>query len=576
MKDENKPIKDRESEKGAALITVLMISMLLLVASTGLILEVSMNTANVSDATSEQQAYTAAESGIQSAINVLRGNVVLTDANRIDTTKPATDAANRINFRRAVGLSTSNLGNDASGNARLSRWMNYNYLPSGAIVGTRITLGDLTYNPQSGNAFSVSISDPDNTGEIVSFNTQGKFFDPTDNTWKSTIRIGTSPNMADIIYTANSANNLNVTSGSANTNFGSFRISPVGGGSFVLGQDIRFQISVNMTAPYTVTKVLRGSIKAGTFTSTSVVRFDFDSQYFDIMGSMISLNSDPMNVTVGSTTVVSGNITSAEPYRVVIRSTGYGPRNSMKILEATIQKNFFNGLPAPATLTLIGGSGPGYVFEPGDSANVTYSGDDVVSNIIIPPVGVINDTNLADVQSKLCPTCKPNTIGSPANVTTEMPDWLQSTQNLDNVIQNLRQVAQASGRYYANGEVPPDLGNNLTANGITFVDGDLEMAGSGGGLLIVTGKVRFNGAFDFNGLIIITGANGLDRRGGGNGLLQGNIVIAPYNPNNINGGFLTPKYDISGGGNSELRYNSSSFANGLTAVSNFVLGVAEK
>src|SRR5687767_9184258 len=114
-------VKNKEGEKGAALVMVVMITLLLLAAVGGLLLEVSMNTANVTDATAEQQAYNAAESGVQSAINVLRGNVLL------DSTKPASDPVNQISFRKAVKLSDSNANGDPSTVARLSRWMNYNY-----------------------------------------------------------------------------------------------------------------------------------------------------------------------------------------------------------------------------------------------------------------------------------------------------------------------------------------------------------------------------------------------------------------------------------------------------------------
>ena len=77
-------------------------------------------------------------------------------------------------------------------------------------------------------------------------------------------------------------------------------------------------------------------------------------------------------------------------------------------------------------------------------------------------------------------------------------------------------------------------------------------------------------------MIIVTGSGGLERSGGGNGVLRGNTVVAPYNAANLNAGFLAPKYNISGGGSSTIRFDSSSVANGMTAVSNFVLGVAEK
>ncbi len=60
------------------------------------------------------------------------------------------------------------------------------------------------------------------------------------------------------------------------------------------------------------------------------------------------------------------------------------------------------------------------------------------------------------------------------------------------------------------------------------------------------------------------------------------MIVAPYNsnslscnPNNVTC-FLAPKYDISGGGGSEIVYNSNNVANGLGALSNFVKGVAEK
>ena len=66
--------KDRKNERGAALVTVMLVSFLLMVAVVGLLLESSMNTANVTDATSEEQAYYAAESGIQSVIDALRHN----------------------------------------------------------------------------------------------------------------------------------------------------------------------------------------------------------------------------------------------------------------------------------------------------------------------------------------------------------------------------------------------------------------------------------------------------------------------------------------------------------------------
>lgn len=578
MKDNLEKTKNREGERGAAMVMVLLVSLLLLTASAGLLLESSMNTANVTDAVAELQAYNAAESGVQSAVNVLRGNVVPNPL--IDSTKPSTHANNRIDFRKAVSLASSNLSTDTSATARFSRWLNYNYTPDGATNPERITLSSGAYNPQNGYAFSVSVFDPDNTGNVLSYSTSGTI----DGT-SSAKTFGGGLDAVTITYIPVTVSNLNVSSGLANTNIGSFSITTAGLGS-TIAADVRFEIAVTMSKPYVAVKMIRGFIKAGTITANSVgsVRLEFGSTNYDFMGSMISvlnldaskrLTPNASNVNGGLTTI---NITTtpAEPQRLLIRSTGYGPRGARKQLEAVIQKNFFGGLSAPATLTLIG-SVSDFAFSAGSSQNVTYSGDDVVTSVIIPSIGTTNETNLNSVLTNLAgSSSKADIIGAPANISVETPDWLKTAKNLDDVVQALRDVAEASGRYYPSGQSPPNFGNNANATGITFVDGDVSLSGNGGGILVCTGQLTLHGGFDFNGLIIVTGAGGVDRRGGGNGLLQGNIVIAPYNPANTAGGFLSPKYDISGGGTSEIRYNSSSVANGMTAVSNFVIGVAEK
>ncbi|HVE59131.1 MAG TPA: hypothetical protein VNB22_20070 [Pyrinomonadaceae bacterium] len=565
--------KNRKGEKGAAMVMVLMITLLLLAAIGGLLLEVSMNTANITDATAEQQAYNAAESGIQSAINVLRGNILL------DPTKPASDPVNQVNFRKAVTKSVSNAAGDTSNVARLSRWMNYNYTPTGASIADRIKLNP-NYEPRTGYAFGVSVIDPDNTGNIIAFNTTktggGAIYDSRDKTWKNTITFAT----LTITYTPSTPTTLDVSSGSANTSYGNFQFSGTGD----IPEDLRFEVLVNMTAPYSISRGLRGYIKAGKVTAGSydTVQVDFDSKVSQLMGSTITLDNDPMSPDATNGKIsVTGNMTSAEPFRVVVTSTGYGPRGAKKVLEATIQKNFFNGMTAPATLTLVGPAA-GAVFEPGSSSVTEYSGKDVASTVIIPPIGTTNDANLETVLQKTSgdPPHPFNgkITGTSANVNSEMPFWLQNPTNLNGTVESLKLTAISSGRYFPSGTTPPNVGDNATARGITFVDGDLILTPelSGGGILVVTGKLTLKGNFNFNGLILVTGANGVERSGGGTGTLQGNIIVAPYNPSNLNAGFLPPKYDLSGGGNSGVIYNSSSVANGMVAVSNFVLGVAEK
>lgn len=143
----------KRDERGAALLTVLMISALLVSTGGALLLVSSMAMRTAVDSTAEMQAYYAAEAGMQSTLNVLRGNVA-PNASFPEGTK--------INFRGAMTPSTSNAPSDTSGTARLSGWLNYNYTPSGESAPDRVTLSS-SYTPTTGLAYSVAVSDPDNT-----------------------------------------------------------------------------------------------------------------------------------------------------------------------------------------------------------------------------------------------------------------------------------------------------------------------------------------------------------------------------------------------------------------------------
>ncbi|MFL6374651.1 MAG: hypothetical protein ACJ73D_08310 [Pyrinomonadaceae bacterium] len=589
---------ERNGEKGAAMVMALMISFLLLAASAGLLLESSLNTQNVSDITAEQEAYNAAESGIQSAVNVLRGNVVPSPL--IDSTKPATDDANKINFVKALRLSTSDVNGDASSSARLSRWLTYD-----GTCNDRVILGSSGCTMTGTYGFSVTISDPDNTGTQVSYTTTGRFFD-SDSTDITQRTYGSGGNTLIVKYTGTTQTNLDVSAGPTNTNFGKFTLTINGTGASIPAFN-RFEIQIHMTKPYNETRVIRGYVETN---SSGPPKIIFDAQTFTLQGSVMTLNFAwglPTNVSVmgppqrygyeatmsTGDDVITGTMTSPEPVRVLVRSTGYGPRGAMKKLEAIVQKDSFNDLSAPATLTLVGPtstSSPAssFLFNPGSSNVTVYSGDDVASTDIIPPIGVMNPTNLNTVEDSVSgqPPHPFNgtVIGSPSDVSPETPDWLANPAALDTTIKGLANVAQSSGGFFPSGTAPTSWGNNAAGTGITFCDGNCSLSGNGGGILVVTGTLTLSGSLNFNGMIIVTGQGGITRSGGGNATIQGNIVVAPYVGSRMQDSidpastdtFLSPQYDLSGGGNSTVVYNSKTLANSMLAVSNYVLGVAEK
>src|SRR6267378_818759 len=136
----------RIRERGAALLTSLLVSTALLIAGGALIQITSMSARNAFDSTAETQAYYGAEAGLQAALNALRGNAAHTGS-----TLPS--GMTTINFRNAYIPASSNDcpngtgGNPASlcsatipceGCARLSRWLPYSDTQT---AGTRVTVG---------------------------------------------------------------------------------------------------------------------------------------------------------------------------------------------------------------------------------------------------------------------------------------------------------------------------------------------------------------------------------------------------------------------------------------------------
>ena len=125
------------NERGAALLTMLLVSILLLSAGLALVTSTSVSTTATIDTTAEMQAYAGAEAGLEAALNVLRGNIA-PDAS-LGTTK--------MNFRNAANPATSNKTSDpwATGNAavsRLSGWLNYSYQNPAVENDWRVPLTD--------------------------------------------------------------------------------------------------------------------------------------------------------------------------------------------------------------------------------------------------------------------------------------------------------------------------------------------------------------------------------------------------------------------------------------------------
>lgn len=108
-----RPARPRSSERGAALVMSLLISLLMLAAGGALLMATGRSASNAADSTAEAQAYYAAEAGLQSALSVVRGN------------RPSTTPGTEPKFRTLLcGTDTSCKNDDSNGaTGNLGLWL---------------------------------------------------------------------------------------------------------------------------------------------------------------------------------------------------------------------------------------------------------------------------------------------------------------------------------------------------------------------------------------------------------------------------------------------------------------------
>jgi Tfp pilus assembly protein PilX len=144
---------------------------------------------------------------------------------------------------------------------------------------------------------------------------------------------------------------------------------------------------------------------------------------------------------------------------------------------------------------------------------------------------------------------------------------LSTVDGLTNLVNSVTAAAGPSNVFpNANNTTPTNLGTN-SAPVINVVQGDFSLGGSGAGILLVTGTLTMSGTPNFNGLILVIGKGNVVKNGGGNGTLNGSLLIAnlysdtpptytnliPLGSNNPPG---IPTIAWNGGGNATIQYDS--------------------
>lgn len=285
------------------------------------------------------------------------------------------------------------------------------------------------------------------------------------------------------------------------------------------------------------------------------------------------------------------------PQRMIIESTGYGPRNARKTLSMMVSANGLN-ITVPAALVIRGhdNANTDATIDLGNSNAKTYSGVDYAGIETTKSSLAVSYHDLDIAQAAYA--AKPGTVanpkvkvldlandptptGFPADDIVETPWFLESADAARQFLvlaENLANSCVAPGSpCQKRGVILNSLNGaagSTTSPQFTIVKGDCTLTG-GAGLLIVTGTLIFEGAGpNFDGLILVLGGGTLIKQGGGNRDIFGSIMVARFGPG---GGFLAPTFNYAGGGGtSNLQYNSTAVLDAIVMPGATVLGVVEK
>jgi hypothetical protein len=547
---------DLRGERGAALVTMLMISIPLLMAGGALIMITSMSVSNTTDAAAEAKAYYAAEAGSQQIMNVLRGNVA---PNPLFASNPTGGVApeNMIDFRMAIDPSKSNTTNDSSG-PRLSRWLGYD-----SNYNDRVPLTS-NYTPMNGMAFNVLMSDPD-TSNLVTFSTSGGF---PNYGMSASHQWGASNPKATLNYVARSSTTIN---SSGSTNLGYFTVdNPVVGTTTISNEP--FKITITQTAPWPVTYTINCTLSATITSTSSLVTVTFPTATNNLLGP--TYNHGTSDTTNGSGNPIAVTVTAPQPNRLTARLTGFGPRAAQKQMQMLLSRFAFDYQPVSTITLRSADDGSVATFAAGNSAQYLYSGFDNAAGQDLPAFGVTSTPDYNYVMSLGVPPSQ--AIGAPAGIQKididTLPIWLQTADGARSMVIGMRNVAMNSGRYFTTATPPTDFGTTSRPT-ITFIDGDGALPpASGAGLLICTGTLTIDGSAVFDGLILVLGGGEVVRSGGGNGNTLGSILVARFNNT---GDFLAPGFNSNGSGTSSIQYDSAWVRRALASPGPRVVAIGE-
>jgi len=222
--------------------------------------------------------------------------------------------------------------------------------------------------------YKVQVINPDNSLPYT-FQTSG--------TWNSTEAINAGRTLCvptcaaaartEITFTNRPSGNVTFPL-TANPELGQISVNHVAGGAAVPA-GVELNIIFQLTSPRFATKTIKAVTGATAAGAPINIAFFFSSSTiaivptYSLLRKKIQVRSTttpcvtdapgcpPMTILpVSTTATVYVNVEEIDPFRLIIRSTGYGPGGSKKTLEGIIQKNFFDDVSSTSAIAMLGPS----------------------------------------------------------------------------------------------------------------------------------------------------------------------------------------------------------------------------
>jgi hypothetical protein len=283
----------------------------------------------------------------------------------------------------------------------------------------------------------------------------------------------------------------------------------------------------------------------------------------------INANYTPFNGIAYKIEVINPDASGLS--RLLIRSTGIGPRGSVKVLTMMLTPRL-NEIKPPGLITIRGSDNPKQTthFKFSGKKTDVYSGVDL-SNPTAPPLPIfaLLEGEIDNANKKI--NKKPPTFESDPVIDEldedNIPSALSSATAMIAFLNKMQALAKTKGRYFTKDTL------SGPAVGLTYLDakGGTVVVDGGSGVLIVTGDLKIKKSSTFSGLIIVAGGT-LDRDDAGN--ITGAVVLADVNPKKPGKGFRKPHFHA--GDNQRLQYDSAVLGQAMTLGGFEVVGVSEK